>query len=229
MSANQRFEGTAASALSVPLSLRSAAAPQARRYASQEKRALRQVAELIEFETKRLRLRQWVAIDCEPFAALNADPKVMEFFPAPLDRAASDSMADRCRCLIAERGWGLWAVETTETREFIGFVGLHIPASELPFSPCVEIGWRLAFQHWGKGFASEAARETLRVGFALLGLREIVSFTAVRNLRSRAVMERLGMWEVTDTFEHPDVPAGSALRQHCLYRLSREQWVAHAA
>lgn len=166
------------------------------------------MAELIERNTERLRLRQWCTVDREPFAALNADPKVMEFFPAPLDRATSDSMADRCQSLIAERGWGFWAVETWETREFIGFVGLHISAPELPFSPCVEVGWRLAFQHWGKGFASEAAREALRVGFEFLGLREIVSFTAVRNLRSRAVMERLGMREATDTFEHPHVPAG---------------------
>lgn len=192
-------------------------------------RASEQMAELIEFDTERLRLRQWCAADREPFGALNADPKVMEFFPAPLDRAASDAMADRCQSLIAERGWGFWAIETKKTHEFIGFVGLHTPTPELPFSPCVEVGWRLAPQHWGKGFASEAARGALRVGFEFLGLLEIVSFTPVRNLRSRAVMERLGMRETADTFEHPNVPEGSALRKHCLYRLSREQWVAHAA
>ncbi len=192
-------------------------------------RVLEQMVELIEFDTKRLHLRQWYAADREPFAALNADSRVMEFFPAPLDRAASDTMADRCQSLIAERGWGFWAVETKKAQEFIGFVGLHTPAPELPFSPCVEIGWRLAFQHWGKGYATEAARGALRVGFVLLGLPEIVSFTAVRNLRSRAVMERLSMWVAADTFEHPHVPEGSELRQHCLYRLSREQWVAHVA
>ena len=186
------------------------------------------MAELIEFNTERLCLRQWCAADRAPFAALNADSKVMKFFPAPLDRTASDAMADRCQSLVAERGWGCWAAEIKETREFIGFVGLHTPAPEFPFSPCVEIGWRLAFHYWGKGFASEAARGALRIGFDLLGLPEVVSFTTVRNHRSRAVMERLGMRETADTFEHPHIPAGNALRQHCLYRLSREQWMRHA-
>ena len=183
----------------------------------------------IEIETKRLRLRQWLPIDREPFAALNADPKVMAFFPIPLDRIASDAMADRCQSLITERGWGFWAVEIKETGQFIGFVGLHVPIAELPFSPCVEIGWRLAFQYWGKGFATEASRAVLGVGFELLGLPEVVSFTTVRNFRSRAVMQRLGMYETPETFEHPHVPVGNPLRLHCLYRLSREQWVAQCA
>lgn len=187
------------------------------------------MAELIEFDTERLRLRQWCAADREPFAALNADPKVMEFYPAPLGRAESDAMANRCQALIAERGWGFWAVELKNTHEFIGFVGLHIPVPELPFSPCIEVGWRLAARHWGKGFATEAARGALRIGFERLGLQEIVSFTSVINIRSRAVMERLGMREAENTFEHPNVPAGSALRKHCLYRLSRGQWQANAA
>jgi len=187
------------------------------------------MVELIELDTKRLRLRQWCSADCKPFAELNVDPRVMEFYPAPLDRAASDSMADRCQSLIAERGWGFWAVETKDAGEFIGFVGLHTPAPELPFSPCVEVGWRLAHQHWNKGFATEAAKGALHVGFELLGLREIVSFTSVCNLRSRAVMERLHMREAGDTFEHPNLPVGSRLRLHCLYRLLREQWVADAA
>lgn len=176
------------------------------------------MVEVIEVETERLRLRQWKPTDRAPFAALNADSKVMEFFPSPLTRVESDTMADRCQSLIEERGWGFWAAEAKATQEFIGFVGLHTPSAELPFSPCVEVGWRLAFQHWGKGFASEAAREAIRVGFQFLGLREIVSFTTVRNLRSRAVMERLGM-RASGTFEHPQVPESSGLRQHCLYRL----------
>jgi RimJ/RimL family protein N-acetyltransferase len=187
------------------------------------------MTEPIEFETKRLRLRQWKSSDREPFAVLNADPRVMEFFPATLDRAASDVMADRCQSLIAERGWGFWAAEAKETGQFIGFVGFHIPIAELPFSPCVEIGWRLGFQCWGRGFATEAARGALGVGFEALSLAEIVSFTAVRNIRSRAVMEHIGMREATITFEHPSVPVGSPLREHCLYRLSREQWSQHAA
>ncbi len=177
---------------------------------------------LIEFDTARLRLRQWCAADREPFAALNADPEVMAFFPAPLSRAESDAMAVRCQTLIAERGWGFWAVETKTEHEFIGCVGLHIPSSELAFSPCVEVGWRLAKKHWGRGFATEAANGALRIGFEQLGLTEIVSFTSVQNLKSRAVMVRLGMLEAETTFDHPDVPAGSLLRQHCLYRLSRD-------
>jgi RimJ/RimL family protein N-acetyltransferase len=104
------------------------------------------MAEIIEFETDRLRLRQWLAKDREPFAALNADPRVMEFFPATLDRATSDAMAEYCERLIAERGWGFWAAEVKGSGHFIGFIRLHIPSSELPFSPCVEIGWRLAFR-----------------------------------------------------------------------------------
>lgn len=183
------------------------------------------MADLIEVETERLRLRQWKLADREPFAALNADPRVMEFFPSPLTRAESDAMAGRCQLLIEERGWGFWAAECKASREFVGFVGLHVPSAELPFSPCVEVDWRLAFQHWGKGFASEAAREALRVGFHLLRLKEIVSFTAVGNRRSRAVMERLGMRE-TGTFEHPQVPEGLGLRLHCLYRLVHETHTA---
>lgn len=183
------------------------------------------MAELIEFETERLRLRQWQSTDREAFAALNSDSRVMGFFPSLLTRAESDAMADRCQSLIEERGWGFWAAESKVTQEFIGFVGLHIPSAELPFSPCVEIGWRLAYQHWGKGLASEAAKGALRIGFTLLGLPEIVSFAAVHNNRSRAVMARLGMRE-SGTFEHPQVPVGSPLRLHCLYRLSRD---GHAA
>lgn len=181
------------------------------------------------FDTERLRLRQWRNTDREPFAVLNADPRAMEFFPAPLDRAASDAMADRCQSLISERGWGLWAVETKAVDEFIGFVGLHTPGPELLCFPCVEVGWRLAFPHWGKGFATEAAKGALRVGFEQLGLAEIVSYTAVCNNRSRAVMERLHMQKEAKPFEHPSVPVGSRLREHCLYRLSREQWFAYVA
>lgn len=187
------------------------------------------MVDVIEFETERLRLRQWRGADREPFAALNADPGVMEFFPSPLTRAESDAMAARCQALIAEHGWGFWAVEVRATTEFIGFVGLHTPTPLLPFSPCVEIGWRLAAKHWGKGFATEAARGALRIGFERLELPEIVSFTAVGNVRSRAVMERLGMFDTKETFEHPTIPAGHTLRQHCLYRLSRAQWQANSA
>ncbi len=144
----------------------------------------------------------------------------MEFFPSSLTREQSDAMADRCESFIRERGWGLWAVELKTDGSFIGFVGLNIPTAPLPFSPCVEVGWRLAFDYWGYGFATEAALEAIRVGFEVLELEEIVSFTAVANRRSRAVMKRLRMTE-SGSFEHPSVPAGGALKEHCLFRLRR--------
>ena len=178
----------------------------------------------IESDTPRLRLRQWRDDDLTPFAALNADPEVMGHFPAPLQRHESDALARRCQALIAERGWGFWAAELKESGAFIGFVGLHTPLAELPFAPCVEVGWRLARTYWGRGLATEAACAALRVGFETLGLREIVSFTTLGNLRSRAVMERIGMTNSHADFEHPAVPEGHPLRLHCLYRISRAQW-----
>ena len=182
------------------------------------------MAKLIEFETDRLYLRQWIEADRAPFSKLNADPRVMEFYPNLLDRTASDAMVDRLQALISDRGWGLWAVELKADKQFIGYVGLHVPKYDLPCSPCVEIGWRLACEYWGKGYATEAARSVLEVGFDRLNLPEIVSFTATINRRSRAVMERLGMNLDAETFEHPIVPAGHILREHVLYRLSREEW-----
>jgi RimJ/RimL family protein N-acetyltransferase len=180
----------------------------------------------IEFETRRLLLRQWRTEDREPFAALNADPIVMAHFPAPLTRVESDTIADRCERLIAEQGWGPWATEIKATGEFIGMVGLHIPRDDLPVSPCVEILWRLALAHWHRGFASEAARGALQVGFEVVGLPEIVSFTVPANTRSRAVMDRLGMQMDVAPFEHPGVPVGHVLRTHCNYRLSRNSWLS---
>jgi RimJ/RimL family protein N-acetyltransferase len=181
--------------------------------------------ELIELETERLYLRQWQSADREPFAVLNSDPRVMEFFPSILTREQSDAMASRCASLIQERGWGFWVAETKSGHDFIGFIGLHIPSAELPFSPCVEIGWRLAFPYWGRGLASEGARAVLRFGFETLNLPEIVSFTALGNRRSLAVMERLGMHN-SGRFEHPQLPEGSPLRSHYLYRLRRGRHVA---
>ncbi|WP_420997112.1 GNAT family N-acetyltransferase [Cupriavidus sp. 30B13] len=181
----------------------------------------------VTLETPRLRLRQWRAADFAPFAALNADPLVMACFPAPLERAASDAMALRCQGLIAARGWGFWAAERKADQAFIGFVGLHEPAAALPFAPCVEIGWRLAHAYWGQGYATEAAQAALQFGFARLRLAEIVSFTALPNVRSRAVMERLGMLPA-GTFEHPAVAPGSPLRPHWLYRLPAARWQAPA-
>jgi RimJ/RimL family protein N-acetyltransferase len=181
------------------------------------------MAECIEFDTARLRVHQWRAGDREPFAQLNADPRVMAFFPAPLSRAQSDALVDRLAAGIAERGWGFWAVEERSCGAFLGSVGISVPGADLPFSPCVEIGWRLAHAHWGRGYALEAARGALCVGFERLGLPEIVSFTAVPNLRSEAVMRRLGMM-ADGVFEHSALPAGHALRPHKLYRLGRASW-----
>lgn len=182
------------------------------------------MAEIIEVDTTRLCLRQWRATDKEPFAVLNADPVTMEFFPSPQSRAASDASADAWQSQFASQGWSNWALEVRASGEFIGFTGLSVPRRVLPFSPCVEVGWRLAREHWGHGYATEAARAALRVGFAQLGLAEIVSFTAIGNRRSRAVMERIGMRDAGQDFEHPGVPEGHALRLHCLYRIRREEW-----
>lgn len=132
-------------------------------------------------------------------------------------------MADRCSALIGERGWGFWAAELKTSKTFVGFVGLHTPSDDLPFSPCVEIGWRLAFEHWGKGYATEAAQAALRVAFDTLLLGEVVSFTTIGNLRSQAVMKRLGM-KMIGAFDHPKLPTGSPLKKHCLYRITREHF-----
>ena len=172
--------------------------------------------------TERLVLRQWREDDREPFAAMNADPEVMRHFPSVLDRDASDAVLDRLRAAVEEQGWGLWAVERVDTGRLLGFTGLAVPRHPLPFMPCVEVGWRLARSAWGHGFASEAAREALRVGFDELGLDEVVSFTPVGNTRSRAVMERLGMArDPADDFDHPALKVGDPLRSHVLYRLGR--------
>ena len=168
--------------------------------------------------TPRLLLRQWRPSDLEPFAAMNADAEVMRYYPSAWNRAQSDAFAQRVMRLIDERGWGFWAVEERASGQFIGFVGLHVPSDNLPFSPCVEVGWRLAKPYWGLGHATEAAQSAITFGFQHLHLDEIVAFTAVANQRSRTVMERLGM-RLSSEFDHPLVPVGSGLRRHVLYRL----------
>ena len=168
--------------------------------------------------TERLLLRPWTDNDREPFAALNADPAVMEHFPSPLDRKDSDTLADRIAAGIEQRGWGLWALEAPAG--FIGFTGLSIPTFEADFLPAVEVGWRLARSAWGKGYASEAASAALRYGFEELALEEVVSFTAKTNLRSARVMRRIGMVPAGE-FEHTVLPVGHWLRPHVLYRATR--------
>jgi RimJ/RimL family protein N-acetyltransferase len=160
---------------------------------------------------------------------MNADRAVMEFFPAVQSRAKSDASVDAWQAQLAERGWSNWAAELRSTGQFVGFVGLSVPMRTFPFSPCVEIGWRLARAYWGRGYATEAASAALRVGFDVVGLSEIVSFTSVLNVRSRAVMERIGMRDTRQDFEHPGIPDGHLLRRHCLYRITRQEWTETAA
>ncbi|WP_423923525.1 GNAT family N-acetyltransferase [Frigoribacterium sp. 2-23] len=175
-------------------------------------------------QTDRLRLRRWQDSDREPFAALNADLEVMRFFPSTRTPAESDAMIDRLDAGIAERGYGLWAVERRDTGAFIGFVGLSQPTFDPALADQVEIGWRLARGAWGQGFATEAAREVVRFAFDPDGadLDALISFTAAVNLPSRRVMERLGMtYDIADDFDHPALPEGHELRPHVLYRLRR--------
>lgn len=165
--------------------------------------------------TERLLLRQWQESDREPWAAMNADPRVREFFPSVLTREESDAAFDRISSGIDERGWGQWAVEADG--EFLGFTGLAAPG----FRDGVEIGWRFATSAWGHGYATEAARAAIDYGFEQLSLPEIISFTTVLNVRSRAVMERIGMIRDEDgDFEHPSVPVGDPVRKHVLYRIA---------
>ena len=153
---------------------------------------------------------------------MNADARVMEFFRSRLDRVESDAMVDRIETHFSEHDFGLWAIEVPDVAPFIGFTGLAVARFSAAFTPCVEVGWRLAFEHWGQGYATEAARLALGYGFATLGLPEIVSFTSVANHRSRAVMERLGMHhDPSEDFDHPSLPEGYHLRRHVLYRLGR--------
>jgi RimJ/RimL family protein N-acetyltransferase len=171
------------------------------------------------FETERLRLRDWRPEDRAPFAALNADPEVMRWFPAPLTRAQSDAFADRIAARLDDRGWGLWAVERMRDQAFLGFTGLARVDFDAPFAPAVEIGWRLARSAWGEGYATEAACRVVRHAFEAMELAELVSFTAVGNERSWRVMERLGMRRDGE-FDHPRLPQGHPLRRHVLYRLA---------
>ncbi|GHJ46881.1 N-acetyltransferase [Catellatospora sp. TT07R-123] len=177
--------------------------------------------------TDRLLLRRWQAADLAPFAALNADPEVMAHFPATMSPADSDALVERIEAGFEERGFGLWAVEVADTGRFIGFTGLSVPRFEAPFLPAVEIGWRLARPYWGHGYATEAARRVLGFAFDDLGLAEVVSFTSTTNLRSQAVMARLGLThDPAEDFDHPSVPEGSPLRRHVLWRITADRWHA---
>lgn len=175
-----------------------------------------------ELRTERLLLRRWRPADREPFAAMNADPRVTEFLPTVLTREMSDAFIARAESHFEEHGFGLRAVEIPDVTPFAGFVGISRPRFDAHFQPSVEIGWRFAAEHWGRGYATEGARATLEFGFDAIGLPAIVSFTVPANTRSRHVMEKIGMTrDPADDFDHPLLPKGHPLRRHVLYRIAR--------
>lgn len=182
----------------------------------------------MEIRTNRLVLRSWRKEDFEPFAQINADPKVMEYFLAPMSKEESDQMMMRMQAKIEKRGWGLWAISPHDSSELMGFIGLNdVNRETCPthFSPAVEVGWRLSPAYWGQGFATEGALACLSYAFETLHLSEVVSFTAVQNKKSVAVMERIGMHRnPADDFDHPKIPEGHWLRRQVLYRITKSEW-----
>lgn len=192
---------------------------------------------VVELRTERVLLRQWRETDRLSYAALNADPAVMEHFPSRLTQDQSDAMVDRMQAMLDERGWGLWAAERLDTHQCMGFVGLSEPTWHVDgLTPCVEIGWRLARQHWGRGFAPEAAAAVLRFAFAppdgvMLHLPndEVVSFTTTRNTKSRRVMEKIGLHhDPSRDFDHPMTPGWEGQR-HVVYAIDRQRWASGVA
>lgn len=173
-----------------------------------------------EIKTERLLLRRWTPADREPFARINADPRGVEFLPGTMTRDQSDGFARVIETHFEERGFGLWAVEIPGVTPFAGFVGLSVPRFEAHFTPCVEIGWRLDADHWSRGYATEGARAALDFAFRFAMLPQVVSFTVPENLRSRRVMEKIGMsYDPADDFDHPRLAEGHRLRRHVLYRI----------
>jgi len=173
-------------------------------------------------------MRRWREQDLAPFAALNADPLVMEHFPATLSHQESGALVGHIERGFREHGYGLWALELPGEASFIGFTGLAQVRGDVPFAPAVEVGWRLARQFWGRGLASEAARASLAFGFDVHGMPEIVAYTAMNNERSRAVMRRLGMTRsAAEDFAHPAIPSDDPPSLHVLYRLTAARWRAN--
>ncbi|HKF48281.1 MAG TPA: GNAT family N-acetyltransferase [Terracidiphilus sp.] len=180
----------------------------------------------VDLHSARLILRLWRASDREPFAQMNADPRVMQHYPSLLTSDQSDALVDRIEAHFARHGFGLWAAELRDTGEFIGYIGLSVPTFTAHFTstenPAVEIGWRLAAEHWGHGLATEGAQAILVHAFTVLNLDEIVSFTTPGNIASRRVMEKLGMTRnPAEDFDHPNLPESHPLRRHVLYRITR--------
>lgn len=180
----------------------------------------------VHIETPRLLLRDWADTDAAPFASLNADLRVMEFFPKALTRTESDAQMASIRETLARNGFGLYAVEEKDGAAFIGFTGLAVPGLKAPFMPAIEIGWRLARESWGNGYATEAAGAVVDRAFGQLGLEALVSYTAEWNRRSQRVMEKIGMTrDPRDDFMHPNLPADHKLAPHVLYRIDRNRWL----
>lgn len=177
-------------------------------------------------EGPRIRLRQWREADLVPFAQMNGDPRVMRYFAECLSASESNALVQRFAQDIDKSGWGFWAVERLDNSEFIGFIGINYTEQGLPFSPCVDIGWRLSTLNWGQGFATEGAELALRYAFTHAKLTEVVSMTPVSNVGSERVMQKLGMNAQADTFLHPKLEADSPLAEHVLYRISRDQWLS---
>lgn len=175
--------------------------------------------------TERLLLRQWQQSDYQPFAELNASARVMAHFPSTLSRAESDEAADRYTDFIEQHGWGFWAAELKETGEFIGFIGISSPALKLPFSPCIEIGWRLSERFWGFGYATEGALASLEYAFTHVDTDEVVSMTTTTNTNSEKVMQRIGMQNSHENFLYPTMDPEHELAEHLLYKISRQQWL----
>lgn len=176
-------------------------------------------------QTERLKLRRWRTGDLEAFAALNADPLVMEHFPSAMTTQETGLMTARLEHSFEEHGFGVFAVEVESAKTFIGFCGLSVPSFDARFMPAVEVGWRLAHDHWGNGYATEAARAVLDFGFDAAGLDEVVSFAVPANTRSVNVMKRIGMThDSKDDFDHPRFLDDDRLRRHVLYRMNARQW-----
>lgn len=174
---------------------------------------------MIYFETSRLRLRDWEEADLEPFCRLNADEKVMTYFPKTLSIEETNVLYNAIIAEFNEFGFGFYAVEVKENKEFIGFIGFHRPTFDADFTPCIEIGWRLKQEAWGKGYATEGAAACLQYGFNELGFTDIYSFTADVNNPSKNVMEKIGM-SFVKTFNHPKVEQGSILHKHVLFHIN---------
>ncbi|QDT88557.1 GNAT family N-acetyltransferase [Gimesia algae] len=183
---------------------------------------MRNTLEKQTLETSRLILRQWRKEDVAPFAEMNADRKVMQYFPETLSYEESAQLVERYQQHFDEYGFGLWAVEIKDQSTFAGFIGLAVPQFTAYFTPCVEIGWRLAAPHWNQGYATEGAQAALDFGFNNCNLKEIVSFTVPANVASRRVMEKIGMSYI-DNFDHPAIPGDDPLSRHVLYRITKEE------